>query len=148
DAASTPLPEWDRLTAEQRELLLAPVRHRWNASPPEKRQHMLEHARRWQSMTPEQREHARHGMRRWHDMPPEQRRQARALFDHIRGLPEGERKAVLERWKTMTAAERKAWVDALPRRDPADCRGVRPAPPRARARRCSPAVRRPSRTPG
>ena len=102
------------------ELLLAPVRQRWNASPPEKRQHMLEHARRWQSMTPEQREHARHGMRRWHDMPPEKRRQARALFDHIRGLPEAERKAMLERWKTMTAAERKAWVDAHPPRDPAD----------------------------
>ncbi|TWG93008.1 uncharacterized protein DUF3106 [Luteimonas sp. J16] len=117
DAASTPLPEWDRLTAEQRELLLAPVRHRWDASPPEKRQHMLEHARRWQSMTPEQREHARHGMRRWHDMPPEQRRQARALFEHIRGLPEAERKAMVERWKAMTPAERKAWVDAHPPRE-------------------------------
>lgn len=119
-AAPALLPEWDGLTEQQRELLLAPVRQRWNASPPEKRQHMLEHARRWQSMTPEQREHARHGMRRWHDMPPEKRRQARALFDHIRGLPEAERKAMLERWKTMTAAERKAWVDAHPLRDPAD----------------------------
>jgi len=119
-AATEPLPEWDQLTSEQRELLLAPVRQRWNNSPPEKRRHMLEHARRWQSMTPEQREHARHGMRRWHDMPPEKRRQARALFDHIRGLPEAERKAMLERWKTMTAAERKAWVDAHPPRDPAD----------------------------
>lgn len=117
-AASEPLPEWDQLTAQQRELLLDPVRQRWNNSTPEKRRHMLEHARRWQSMTPEQREHARHGMKRWRDMPPERRRQARALFGHIRGLPEAERKAMVERWKAMTPAEREAWVEAHPVRDP------------------------------
>lgn len=111
---TTPLPAWDQLTAEQRELLLAPVRERWNRSEPERRAHMLEHARRWQSMTPEQREHARHGMKRWRSLPPEQRQNARALFEHTRSMPEGERKALLERWKAMTPEQRKAWVKAHP----------------------------------
>ena len=114
---TTPLPAWDQLSAEQRELLLAPVRERWNRSEPERRAHMLEHARRWQSMTPEQREHARHGMKRWRSLPPEQRQNARALFEHTRGMPEGERKALLERWKAMTPEQRKAWVEAHPPRE-------------------------------
>jgi len=113
---AAPLPEWDRLTAEQRELLLAPVRERWNRSAPDKRAHMLEHARRWQSMTPEQRENARHGIRRWRELPPEKRQQAQALFEHSRGLPEAERKALMQRWKEMTPEQRKAWVQAHPPR--------------------------------
>lgn len=113
-ATTTALPAWDQLTAEQRELLLAPVRERWNRSEPAKRAHMLEHARRWQTMTPEQREHARHGMKRWRDLPPEKRQQARALFEYTRDLPEAERKAMIQRWKAMTPEQRKAWVDANP----------------------------------
>lgn len=112
------LPAWEQLTPEQRELLLAPVRDRWNDSPPGKRQEMLDHARRWQSMTPEQRRHARHGMKRWQDMPPEKRRHARALFDYIKPLPEAERKAMIERWKAMTPEQRDAWVEAHPPKDP------------------------------
>ncbi len=113
-----PLPAWEQLTPAQRELLLAPVRERWNNSSPEKRRHLLEHAERWRTMTPEQRSHARHGMKRWQDMPPEKREQARALFEHIRPLPEAERKAMLERWKAMTPEQRKAWVEAHPAKDP------------------------------
>lgn len=109
-----PLPAWEQLTAEQRELLLAPVRERWNRSDGEKRAHMLEHARRWQSMTPEQRERARHGMKRWRDLPPVQRHQARALFEHTRAMPEAERKAMIQRWKAMTPEQREAWVEAHP----------------------------------
>src|SRR5690606_30556695 len=81
-ANAADLPAWDQLTAEQRALLLAPVRERWNRSEPDRRAHMLEHARRWHAMTPEQREHARHGMKRWRNLPPEKRQQARALFEH------------------------------------------------------------------
>ncbi|TYT23144.1 DUF3106 domain-containing protein [Luteimonas viscosa] len=117
-APAAPLPSWEQLTPAQRELLLAPVRERWNDSPPGKRQHMLEHAQRWQAMTPEQRRHARHGMKRWRDMPPEKREQARALFEHTRGLPEAERKAMIARWKAMTPEQRKAWVEAHPPGDP------------------------------
>ena len=115
--AGAPLPAWDQLSAEQRELLLAPVRERWNRSAPEKRAHMLEHARRWQSMSPAERERARHGMKRWRDLPPEKRDQAQALFEHTRGLPEAERKAMIERWKTMTPEQRKAWTEAHPPSD-------------------------------
>ena len=115
---SPALPAWERLTPEQRELLLAPVRDRWNDSPPDRRRDMLDHARRWQSMTPEQRRHARHGMKRWEDMPPERRLQARALFEQIRRMPEAERRALLERWKAMTPEQRDAWVEAHPPKDP------------------------------
>ena len=116
-SAPAALPAWEQLSAEQRELLLAPVRERWNRSPPEDRREMLDHARRWQSMTPEQREHARHGMKRWRGMPPEKREEARALFDHMRDLPESERKAMVERWKVMTPEQRKAWLDTHPPKD-------------------------------
>ena len=51
------LPEWDKLTPQQREALIAPVRERWN-SDVEQRPRMLEHAQRWNSMTPEQRKQA------------------------------------------------------------------------------------------
>ena len=117
-ATPAPLPAWEQLTPEQRELLLAPMRDRWNRSAPAERGQMLDHARRWQSMTPEQREHARHGMKRWRGMPPEKRDEARALFEHMRTLPEAERKAMAERWKAMTPEQRKAWVDAHPPKDP------------------------------
>ncbi len=115
--ATAPLPAWDQLSNEQRELLLAPVRERWNRSDADKRAHMLEHARRWHSMSPEQREHARHGMKRWRDLPPEKRHQARALFEHTRAMPEADRKAMIQRWKAMTPEQRKAWVDAHPPRE-------------------------------
>ena len=115
--AAADLPAWDQLTAEQRELLLAPVRERWNRSEPDRRAHMLEHARRWHAMTPEQREHARHGMKRWRNLPPEKRHQARALFEHTRAMPEAERRAMIQRWKAMTPEQRKAWVEAHPPRE-------------------------------
>ena len=119
--ASTPtakeLPAWEQLSAQQRELLLAPVRDRWNGSSAKHRRHMLDHAERWQTMTPEERERARHGHNRWKNMPPERQRQARALFEHMRGMPDAERKAMIERWKAMTPEQREAWVEAHPPKD-------------------------------
>lgn len=105
-----PLPEWDQLAPEQREALVSTVRDRWNNSP-ERRAHMLRHAERWQQMTPEERRSARHGMKRWHDMSPERREEARALFQHMRGMPAAEREALRARWKTMSAEERRAWLE-------------------------------------
>ena len=55
---ATTLPDWDKLTPQQREALIAPVRERWNGEP-EERPRMLERAQRWKSMTPEQRGRAR-----------------------------------------------------------------------------------------
>lgn len=113
DPAPASLPEWDRLGAEQRELLIAPIRERWNASP-EDRPRMLEHARRWQQMTPEQRQRARFGLRRWVRMNPEQREQTRALFAKMLTLDEAGRRALKEQWRTMTPEQRRAWVEANP----------------------------------
>src|SRR5690625_4406944 len=54
------LPEWDQLSSDQREALIATVRDRWNEAP-DRRARMLRHAERWQQMSPEERERAHHG---------------------------------------------------------------------------------------
>ncbi|MEZ0469431.1 DUF3106 domain-containing protein [Luteimonas salinilitoris] len=104
------LPEWERLTPQQRETLTAIVRDRWNDEP-EKRDRMLRHAERWQQMTPEQRRHAHHGMRRWKQMSPEGREGARVLYQRMRELPKSEREALRERWKAMTPEQRHEWLE-------------------------------------
>lgn len=119
-AQSSPasLPDWDKLTPQQREALIAPVRDRWNREPDE-RARMLERAQRWQALTPEQRAQARHGMKRFENMNPEQRRQARALYGHMKTLTPEQRDALREQWKKMTPEQREAWIrdNAPPRRD-------------------------------
>ncbi|WP_129136564.1 DUF3106 domain-containing protein [Luteimonas sp. YGD11-2] len=110
------LPAWDQLDATQRDLLVQPVRDRWDASP-EARQRMLRHAERWRQMTPEQRDRARQGMKRWEDMSPERRAEARVFYQHMRRLPEAEREALRTRWKTMSAEERQRWLGTNRPRD-------------------------------
>ena len=116
--APAPLPTWDKLTPQQREALIAPVRDRWNREP-EDRARMLERAQRWQAMTPEQRAQARHGQKRFEGMNPEQRRQARALYGHMKSLTPEQRDALREQWKKMTPEQREAWMrdNAPPPRD-------------------------------
>ena len=115
--ATTPvapaLPEWDTLSAAQREALVAPLRERWNREPGE-RARMLERAQRWQTMPAGQRERARHGMHRWEGMPPQGRAQARALFHAMRGLDAEQRKAFLATWRQMTPQQRGNWLAAHP----------------------------------
>lgn len=113
-----PLPTWDKLTPQQREALIAPVRDRWDREP-EDRARMLERAQRWQAMTPEQRAQARHGQKRFEDMNPEQRRQARALYGHMKRLTPEQRDTLREQWKKMTPEQREAWMrdNAPPPRD-------------------------------
>lgn len=107
------LPAWDQLTPAQREQLIAPTRERWNAEPGQ-RAELLERAQRWQQMTPEQRRHAHRGVKRWRHMSDEQRAEARALYARMRSLDEDQRSALKARWRTMTEAQRKAWVEAHP----------------------------------
>jgi len=116
--APAPLPTWDKLTPQQREALIAPVRDRWDREP-EDRARMLERAQRWQAMTPEQRAQARHGQQRFEGMNPEQRRQARALYGHMKSLTPEQREALREQWKKMTPEQRDAWMrdNAPPPRD-------------------------------
>src|SRR5207342_294660 len=94
-APARAFPAWEQLSAAEREMLVAPVRERWNSNP-EARARMMDHAQRWQTMTPEQRQRAHHGMKRWASMTPEQRQELRA------------------KWKAMTPAERDAWIKAHP----------------------------------
>lgn len=103
------LPEWDRLTPQQREALIAPVRERWNGKP-EHRAKMLDHAQRWRQMTPDERERARHGVRRWQEMSPEKREQMRAVYERTRDMTPEQRKALRERLHTMTPEQRREWM--------------------------------------
>lgn len=111
--ATATLPAWDQLTPEQRELLIAPMRERWDARPAH-RNRMYKHAQRWHDMTPEQRQRARHGMHRFEHMDPEHRTRMRALFDKMRTMAPEQRKALREQWRGMSAEQRKAWVEANP----------------------------------
>ena len=112
-AAARSYPAWEQLSVAEREMLVAPVRERWNSNP-ETRARMMEHAQRWQTMTPEQRQRAHHGMKRWSHMSPEQREHSRALFGEMRNMTPEQRQELRAKWKAMTPAEREAWIKAHP----------------------------------
>jgi hypothetical protein len=112
-ASAAQLPAWEQLTPAQREMLVAPVRGRWDANPSE-RARMLQHAQRWQSMTPEQRTRARRGLRHWEHMDPARRTEMRALFEKMKAMSPDQRKALREKWHAMTLEQRRAWVEANP----------------------------------
>ncbi len=111
--ASQPLPDWDRLTPAQRELLIAPTRDRWNREPDRRRQ-FLNFAQRWQSMPPDDRANARRGMQRWETMTPQQREQSRAVFNAMRGMDRDARRAFMDNWRQMTPPQRADWAKAHP----------------------------------
>jgi hypothetical protein len=115
--AQPALPAWEQLTPAQRDLLVAPLRERWDASPGD-RARMYHHAERWREMTPAERSRARRGMRHWEHMDPERRREMRALFGKMRGMTPDQRKALRDHWHAMTSEERRAWVEANPPKDP------------------------------
>lgn len=106
-------PAWEQLSVAEREMLLAPVRERWNGNP-DARAKMMEHAQRWQTMTPAQRQRAHSGMKRWAHMSPEQRAHTRALFGEMRKLTPEQRQELRAKWKAMTPAAREAWIKAHP----------------------------------
>lgn len=129
-AAATDPGNWEQLTPAQRELLVQPLRERWDAADAAQRQRMLAHARRWQEMPREERARARRGHERFDKLSPEQqqqlrvlyqrtrdmsreeRQQALVLFHAMRGMSAEEREALRERWSRMNAADREAWVRA------------------------------------
>lgn len=107
------LPDWDHLSGDQRDALIAPLRERWNANPDE-RARLFERAKRWQAMPAAARERAHHGMQRFEKLSPEGRKHARALFYAMRGMDEAERKDLLGKWHAMTPQQRNDWVTAHP----------------------------------
>ena len=112
-ATTPPLPEWNQLTSAQRDVLIAPLRDRWNSSPDE-RTRLYERARRWKSMPTDTRQRAHHGMQRWEKMSPEQRQHAQVLFHAMRDMDKAEREAFLSKWRAMTPQQRNDWVAAHP----------------------------------
>jgi hypothetical protein len=113
-----PLPDWDKLTPQQRDVLISQVRERWN-SDPEQRPRMLEHAQRWKDMSPEQRKQARKGMHRFEGMNPQQREEARVLFEQMKKLSPEQRDRLRQDWQQMTPEQRRAWVEKRAPKDPA-----------------------------
>ena len=111
--ATAQYPEWDQLTSQQRDALVAPLRERWNTNAGE-RARMLDRAQRWKAMPAEKRDRARHGMKRWEHMSPEKRTEARALFHAMRGMQAEPRKAFLAEWRRMTPQQRADWLKAHP----------------------------------
>ncbi len=109
-APTQALPDWDALTPQQREVLIDPIRERWN-SDPDQRARMLEHAQRWKDMSPDQRKQARKGMRRFEHMNPQQREEARALYGQMKKLSPEQRKELREDWRKMTPEQRRAWME-------------------------------------
>lgn len=112
-APKTTLPGWEQLSPAQRELLIAPIRDRWNREP-EQRERFLERAKRWGAMPDAERTSARRGMHRWENMTPEQRDSARALFHATRGMSKQDRQAFLEHWHTLSPPQRAEWLKAHP----------------------------------
>ena len=114
-ATTTPtaMPAWEQLTPAQRDLLVAPIRERWNGNPDE-RTRLFQRAQRWQQMTPEQRGRAHHGMRRWEHMDTQKRNEMRALFQKMRTMTPEQRRALRDQWHAMTPGQRKAWMQANP----------------------------------
>lgn len=110
------MPAWDQLTSAQRELLIAPLRDRWNANP-DSRARLFQHAKRWQQLTPAQRAQMRHGLGKWEHMDPAQRETVRALFHAMRDMSPEQRTALREQWRAMTPAQRHDWVQAHARSD-------------------------------
>jgi hypothetical protein len=115
--AATALPAWDQLSPAQRDLVIAPLRDRWNADP-QMRARLFQHAQRWQQLTPGQRARMRHGLGKWEHMDPQQRETMRTLFHKMRDLTPEQRTALREQWRKMTAQQRREWVEA--NRSPAD----------------------------
>ena len=107
------LPAWEQLSPAQHELLIAPIRERWNSNP-DARARLFEHAQRWRQMTPEQRASAHHGLGRWEKMDPQQRTTMRALFQKMRDMPPAQRRALRDQWRAMTPEQRRAWVARNP----------------------------------
>ncbi len=113
DAQATPLPDWEQLTPAQRDLLIAPIRDRWNREPGHRQQY-LDYAKRWKDMPQPQRDRARKGMERWEQMSPAQREEARALFHATRAMDKNTRHAFMEKWRQMSPQQRADWIKAHP----------------------------------
>lgn len=107
--ATTDLPDWEHLSPAQREMLIAPLRERWNTDP-QARRRVWKHAERWHAMSPEQRAQARRGMSRFQDMSPAEREQARAAFEQFRQLPPEQKQALRAKLRAMTPEQRREWL--------------------------------------
>ncbi len=109
NALAQSMPAWEQLSPTQRDLLVAPIRERWNSNP-DARGRMFQHAQRWRQLSPEQREEAHKGQGRWETMPPDQRQTMRALFQKTRDMTPEQRRTLRQQWRAMTPEQRRAYV--------------------------------------
>ena len=109
------LSDWEALTPAQREVLIAPLRARWNDNPTQ-RAEMMHRAQHWASMSPTERKLAQRGMHRWEKLSPEQRAEAKELYLRMKTMTPEARRALRDQWHSMTAEQRAAWLKANPPR--------------------------------
>ncbi len=109
NAFAQSMPAWEQLSPAQRDLLVAPIRERWDTNP-DARGRMFQHAQRWRQLSPEQREEAHKGQGRWETMPPDQRQTMRALFQKTRDMTPEQRRALRQQWRAMTPEQRRAYL--------------------------------------
>jgi len=112
--AQSPLPEWEALSAEQREHLIAPLRDRWNSASPEQRTRMLARAERWQQMEPGQRQRISGAIGHLQELPPIRHHELRALFHYLHTLPQSEHAGFMLHWHNMSPEQRREWEAAHP----------------------------------
>lgn len=108
-------PAWEALTPAQREVLIAPLRARWNDNPGQ-RAEMMERAQHWTAMSPAERNMAQRGMHRWEKLTPAQRDEAKQLYMRMKDMTPEARRALRNQWHAMTAEQRAAWLKANPPR--------------------------------
>lgn len=111
--AQATLGNWEDLTPEQREVLIGPLRTRWNDNPAQ-RAEMMGRAKHWMAMSPAERKMAQRGMHRWEKLSPAQREEAKQLYLRMKTMSPDARRALRDQWRTLTAEQRAAWLKAHP----------------------------------
>ncbi len=118
---------WSDLSAEQQRML-APLQGEWAQMNPWRQHRLAHHATRWATlpvarqqdirnrlthwaaMTPDQRRQLRENARAFHDLTPAQQAKVTDAFQRFQSLTPTERRALWERWRTMSREQRGQWM--------------------------------------
>ena len=103
--------EWPDLSAEQRERLVEGARS-WQGMDAIEREQVRERLERWQALSPEQQAQVRERIQRLRRLTPDQRQRLQQARERFGSLPEAQQRALRERWKGMSRAERRAFLAA------------------------------------
>ncbi len=127
--------DWNQLSDEEQRILL-PFADQWDQMEENQQQQLIKGARAWLGMTPEQRRQARERLRHWQQLPADKRQRIREKYRQFRKLPQEERQRLLrarkrfeqlppekrqalrQRFRNMSAQERRQFIRRLGQRPP------------------------------